>query len=107
MVAAEDLGGRRRPFPGTERCSRTRWRSTRRAILGRVLTADRRVFAQVGEARNVSGEYTLVLRGGTEVRLGAAEDLPLQLAIAGRVLGVVDGEARYVDVSVPERAVVG
>jgi cell division protein FtsQ len=75
--------------------------------LGRVLAADKRVFAQLGEARDVEGELVLVLRGGTELRLGAAEDLPLQLAVARRVLTLVDGEARYVDVSVPERAVVG
>lgn len=76
-------------------------------ILGQVLAADRRLFAQVGEARDVEGERVLVLRGGTELRLGRAEDLPLQLAVARKVLDAVDGEARYVDVSVPERAVVG
>jgi len=76
--------------------------------LGRVLAADKRVFAQVGEARALDGELVLVLRGGTELRLGDADsDLPLQLAVAGRVLDLVDGEARYVDVSVPDRAVVG
>ena len=75
--------------------------------LGRVLTADRRVFAQVGQARDVDGELALVLRGGTELRLGAGEDIPLQLAVARRVLDLVEGEARYVDVSVPQRAVVG
>jgi hypothetical protein len=76
-------------------------------VLGRVLAADRSVFAQVGEARDMNGELALVLRGGTELRLGAGEDIPLQLAVARRVLDLLDGEARYVDVSVPERAVVG
>jgi cell division septal protein FtsQ len=74
--------------------------------LGRVLTADRRVFAEVGQARDVDGELALVLRGGTELRLGAGEDIPLQLAVARRVLDLVQGEAHYVDVSIPERAVV-
>lgn len=76
-------------------------------VLGRVLAADRRVFAQVGEARDVDGELVLVLRGGPELRVGAGEDIPLQLAVAQRVLAAVDGEARYVDVSVPRQAVVG
>ena len=75
--------------------------------LGRVLTANPRVFAEVGQAREVDGELALVLRGGQEVRLGAAEDIPLQLAVAQRVLDLVEGQAHYVDVSVPERAVVG
>jgi hypothetical protein len=47
-----------------------------------------------------------VLGTGTEVRLGAADDVPLQLAVAARVLDQVGAYARYVDVSVPERAVV-
>jgi len=76
-------------------------------VLGRALTADKRLFAQAGEARNVDGELVLVLRGGTELRLGAADDLPLQLAVARKVLDAVEGEARYVDVSVPHQAVVG
>jgi cell division septal protein FtsQ len=76
-------------------------------VLGRVVAADRRLFAQVGEARDVDGETVLVLRGGTELRLGPAEDLPLQLAVARKVLQAVEGDAQYVDVSVPERAVVG
>ena len=76
-------------------------------ILGHVLAADKRLFAEVAEARDVEGERVLVLRGGTELRLGAADDLPLQLAVARTVLDTVGGEAGYVDVSVPERAVVG
>jgi cell division protein FtsQ len=74
-------------------------------LLGQVLSADERFFERVAEARAVDGEHLLVLRTGTEVRLGAADDLALQLAVAHRVLDVVGSEARYVDVSVPERAV--
>ena len=76
-------------------------------VLGRVLAADPDLFAQVARARDVEGELVLVLRSGPEVRLGRGEDIPLQLAVAQRVLGIVEGEADYVDVSVPERAVVG
>jgi cell division protein FtsQ len=74
--------------------------------LGQVLSADTRLFGQLGEGRSVDGEVVLVLRGGTELRLGAGDDLPLQLAVARRVLNVVPPGARYVDVSVPERPVV-
>ena len=76
-------------------------------VLGRVLAADRDLFAQVARARDVEGELVLVLRSGPELRLGRGEDIPLQLAVAQRVLRIVEGEADYVDVSVPERAVVG
>lgn len=74
-------------------------------VLGRTLGADRDFFERVGDARAVDGELSLKLRSGTEVLLGAADDLPLQLAVARRVLAVVGEEARYIDVSVPERAV--
>ena len=74
--------------------------------LGQVLSADIRLFGQLGEARSVDGEVVLVLHGGTELRLGAADDLPLQLAVARRVLNVVPANVKYVDVSVPERPVV-
>jgi cell division protein FtsQ len=75
-------------------------------LLGRVLSADRGFFQRVKEARAVEGELVLVLGTGTEVRLGAADDVPLQLAVAARVLDQVGAYSRYVDVSVPERAVV-
>lgn len=76
-------------------------------LLGHVLAADPALFAQVARARAVDGELVLVLRAGPELRLGMGEDIPLQLAVAKRVLRIVGGEAQYVDVSVPERAVVG
>ena len=75
--------------------------------LGRVLAANRRFFFQVDQARENEDGLTLTLQGGTELRLGAAEELPVQLAVARRVLTVAGGDVAYVDVSVPERAVVG
>jgi hypothetical protein len=75
-------------------------------LLGGVLSADRSFFARVREARDVDGELVLVLGTGTEVRLGPADDVPLQLAVAARVLEAVGPDVHYVDVSVPERAVV-
>jgi hypothetical protein len=75
-------------------------------LLGRALAADRSFFQRVKEARATDGQLVLVLGTGTEVRVGSAPDLPLQLAVAGRVLDQVAADPQYVDVSVPERAVV-
>jgi hypothetical protein len=50
---------------------------------------------------------TLVLRHGTEIRLGRPADVGLKLVIARRVLALVDGTPAYVDVSVPQRPVAG
>jgi cell division protein FtsQ len=64
--------------------------------------------AQVRFVRSGKKELTLVLRSSTEVRLGDLGDLRLKLAIARRILLAVGAEIAggYVDVSVPERAVV-
>jgi len=63
-------------------------------------------YVKVGEDAAV----TAVLRDRFEIRLGAGEDLALKLAVARRVLATLEGErvtAAYLDVSVPERPVVG
>lgn len=52
-------------------------------------------------------ELTLVLRRGTEIRLGRATEVGLKLTVAAKVLALVDSGASYVDVSVPHRAVAG
>jgi ferric-dicitrate binding protein FerR (iron transport regulator) len=57
--------------------------------------------------RTTGDELTLVLRHGTEVRLGRAAEVELKLVIARRVLRLVDGTPAYVDVSIPERPVAG
>jgi cell division septal protein FtsQ len=74
--------------------------------LGQLLAVDRRFFAQVGQARTTDEGLVLVLRTGAEVRLGPAEDFPLQIAVARRILTLVGPDVQYVDVSVPERPVV-
>lgn len=74
--------------------------------LGQLLAVDRRFFAQVGQARATDDGLVLVLRSGAELRLGPAEDLPLQIAVARRILTLVGPDVQYVDVSVPERPVV-
>jgi cell division protein FtsQ len=61
--------------------------------------------SRVKGIRPVGEELTLVLRRGTEIRLGRATEVGLKLTVAARVLRVVDGNTTYVDVSVPQRAV--
>ncbi len=65
--------------------------------------------ARVRSVRTAGGELTLVLRSGPELRLGDTGDLRLKLAVARRILVLLgpDPSARYIDVSVPERPVVG
>jgi cell division protein FtsQ len=66
---------------------------------------------RIESARASEGAVTLVLAGGDELRLGAAQSLGLKLAIAARVLDGMSSAERagigYLDVSVPERAVSG
>jgi cell division protein FtsQ len=65
--------------------------------------------ARVRAARFANGELTFVLRSGLELRLGDPGDLRLKLAVARRLL-LLEGSgttATYLDVSVPERPVVG
>ena len=62
-----------------------------------------------GRVRDVSssdGSLAFVLRGGLELRLGDGHDLALELAVAARILPLVDG-ATYLDVSLPARPVAG
>lgn len=63
--------------------------------------------ARVKGIRLEGEEMTLVLRRGTELRLGRATEVGLKLTVASKVLGLVDGSVSYVDVSVPQRAVAG
>lgn len=65
--------------------------------------------ARVRSVRAKESELTLVLRSGLELRLGDSGDLRLKLAVARRILVLQgpDPAAAYVDVSVPERPVVG
>jgi cell division septal protein FtsQ len=51
------------------------------------------------------GETTLVLRSGTEVRLGREHDLRLKLAVAAEVLPQLTSSSTYLDVAVPDRPV--
>jgi hypothetical protein len=70
--------------------------------------------ARIAEVGLESGGLTMELRapwGQPELRLGEAVDLPAKLAAAALVIRSLDADYRasvaYVDVSVPERTVVG
>ncbi|HEU0303261.1 MAG TPA: FtsQ-type POTRA domain-containing protein [Gaiellaceae bacterium] len=58
----------------------------------------------IRSVRLVGGEVSVTLRSGTEVRFGSATRLPLKAAVAARIIPLA-GDARSIDVSVPERAV--
>ena len=56
--------------------------------------------------RVYKGQYTYVLRGGFELRVGAPENLALKLEVARRILAQTPVFG-YLDVSVVERPVAG
>ncbi|MDW8339157.1 MAG: FtsQ-type POTRA domain-containing protein, partial [Thermoleophilia bacterium] len=62
---------------------------------------------RIASVRTTGSELTLVLEAGPEIRLGDGADVRLKLAVAGRLLPLLDGDATYLDVSVPERPVAG
>jgi cell division protein FtsQ len=63
--------------------------------------------SRVKGIRPEGDELTLVLRRGIELRLGRATEVGLKLTVAVKVLALVGSGTSYVDVSVPQRAVVG
>jgi cell division protein FtsQ len=67
------------------------------------------LFGNVRFVMTGDKELTLRLRSGVQVRLGDAGDLRLKFAITRRILAVLGPDATqgYVDVSVPERPVLG
>lgn len=74
--------------------------------LGTVVEADPKFAARIREARARDGEVALVLRSGTEIRLGSPHDLPVKVAVVREVLAALEAPGEgYVDVSVPERPV--
>ena len=62
---------------------------------------------RVSSVTATSDALTLRLRSGLEIRLGDALDVPLKLAVAARVIPLLDTETAYLDVAVPERPVAG
>lgn len=73
----------------------------------RALAVTARFPARVAAASARNGELVFRLRSGIELRLGAAGDIRLKLAIARRLLPRLPPGSTYLDVSVPERPVAG
>jgi cell division protein FtsQ len=80
---------------------------TELAGAARALAQAQRFPRGVAAVQPAEGELTLVLRGGLRIRLGDARDVALKLAIAERILPLVEPGTAYVDVSLPERPVAG
>jgi len=76
-----------------------------RAVAALAVARRSRFTARIVTVRATDDELTFVLPGLLELRFGNAGDLPLKLAVAKRLLPLVDGTAGYVDVTVPERPV--
>ena len=62
---------------------------------------------RVSSVTATSEALTLRLRSGLEIRLGDTVDVPLKLAVAARVIPLLDPGTAYLDVAVPERPVSG
>jgi cell division protein FtsQ len=60
---------------------------------------------EIASARIVDEQLTLVLGNGLELRLGEASDVMLKLAVAAKVIPLLDPGTLYLDLSVPERPV--
>jgi cell division protein FtsQ len=87
---------------------------TARALLGALAALPARFPARVGLVRLQQGSLTFALHapwGDPELRLGEAVDVGVKLAVAALVLRALPADERastdYLDVSVPERMVVG
>ena len=61
----------------------------------------------VAAVASTGRELTMRLRGGLLVQLGEPGDVRLKLAVAARILPLLEPGTAYLDVSVPERPVAG
>ena len=62
---------------------------------------------RIAAVRATERELTFVLAGGPEIRCGDATSLALKLAVASRMLPLVQSTSGYVDVTVPARPIAG
>ena len=62
---------------------------------------------RVSSVTTTPDELTLRLRSGLQVRLGDSLDTALKLAVAARVIPLLESGTTYLDVAVPERPVAG
>jgi cell division protein FtsQ len=64
-----------------------------------------RLPARIATVSTSESALTLKLRSGLELRLGEPAEVSLKLAVAARVLPLLDVDTTYLDVSVPARPV--
>jgi cell division protein FtsQ len=62
---------------------------------------------RIRAVRSTDGELTFVLGSGLELRLGDMTELPVKLAVARRILPLVDRASGYLDVGLPSRPISG
>ena len=79
----------------------------RRALAAVAPLVERPLPSAVASVTATRGDLVLELRSGVELRLGDASDVAVKLEVARRVLPRIEGQAGYLDVSVPERPVAG
>jgi cell division septal protein FtsQ len=85
-----------------------------RTILGALASLPRRFPARIDKVSLADGQLTMGLKapwGSPQVRLGEAVDLRVKLAVAALLIRSLSADDRsevtYLDVSVPERTIVG
>jgi cell division protein FtsQ len=80
-------------------------------LVARASRAEPGLAKRIATVRLEDGRLTLVLRAGTELRLGSPAHLQLKLAVAARLLSILPRAERqrigYIDLSVPTRPVAG
>ena len=79
----------------------------RTAVAAVAPLAGSRFPGRVSSVTATADTLTLRLRSGLEIRLGDTVDVPLKLAVAARVIPLLDAGTPYLDVAVPERPVAG
>ncbi len=99
-----DLG---RTAPSTLRLGAPTEGDLRTAVAAVAPLAGSRFPGRVSSVTATPEALTLRLRSGLEIRLGDAVDVPLKLAVAARVIPLLDAGTAYLDVAVPERPVAG
>jgi hypothetical protein len=78
-----------------------------RAVQALAIARNLHFGLRLSGVRSSDTELTFVLAAGPELRLGDLTDLPLKVAVARRILPLVETTTGYLDVSVPARPIAG
>jgi cell division protein FtsQ len=76
-----------------------------RAVKAIALARSERFGARVTAVRSSGGELTFVLPSKLELRFGNADELALKVAVARRILPLLDRYTTYLDLSLPTRPI--